>query len=190
MCIRDRRDGVDGVAFHWYSGSHFDGLQAVHECFPEKELLETEFCTDIDQHPPEDFDAALLYAEDIAGNLRHWTNGIIDWNLMLDMQGGPYHDREGGCLAPVLVDGDDYRLTGAYWGLCHFSHVIRPGAVRIGASVYDERISCAAAVNPDGSIGSVGSQHLAKRGLGKVIFNFGDAVIGAGKLDIHSLGVY
>ena len=144
---------VDGVAFHWYSGSHFDGLQAVHECFPEKELLETEFCTDIDQHPPEDFDAALLYAEDIAGNLRHWTNGIIDWNLMLDMQGGPYHDREGGCLAPVLVDGDDYRLTGAYWGLCHFSHVIRPGAVRIGASVYDERISCAAAVNPDGSIG-------------------------------------
>ena len=151
--VGNTRQVVDGVAFHWYSGSHFDGLQAVHECFPEKELLETEFCTDIDQHPPEDFDAALLYAEDIAGNLRHWTNGIIDWNLMLDMQGGPYHDREGGCLAPVLVDGDDYRLTGAYWGLCHFSHVIRPGAVRIGASVYDERISCAAAVNPDGSIG-------------------------------------
>lgn len=55
----------------------------------------------------------------------------------------------------MLVDGEDYHLTGAYWGLCHFSHVIRPGAVRIGASVYDECISCAAAVNPDGSIGCV-----------------------------------
>ncbi len=151
--VGDTRQIVDGVAFHWYSGSHFGGLQAVHECFPEKELLETEFCLDVQGHPPEDFDAALIYAEDIAGNLRHWTNGIIDWNLMLNMEGGPYHDREGGCLAPVQVEDGDYHLTGAYWGLCHFSHVIRPGAVRIGSSVYDERISCAAAINPDGSIG-------------------------------------
>lgn len=96
--VGDTRQLVDGVAFHWYSGSHFDGLQAVHERFPEKKLLETEFCTDIKRHSSENFNAALLYAEEIAENLRHWTNGIIDWNLMLDMQGGPITTGRAGAL--------------------------------------------------------------------------------------------
>ena len=148
---------IDGVAFHWYSGAHFSGLQAVHEDFPEKRLWLSEFCQTIGTDPACNFAPAIAYAAEIAGDLNNWTNGVIDWNLALNMSGGPYHYRRGGCLAPVLVDArrGEYYLTGAYYGLSHFSGFIEKGAVRLASSIYDDNIKAVAARNPDGSIACV-----------------------------------
>ncbi len=37
------------------------------------------------------------------GDLNHWSVGWVDWNLVLDMQGGPNHG-ENYCDAPVIGD--------------------------------------------------------------------------------------
>lgn len=149
------RRRVWGVAYHWYSGAHFQALDLTHEAFPDKALLQTEFCCGLGKDPLTGFDSALRYAGDLIDNLNHWSNGCVDWNMVLNLEGGPYHDRDSGCLAPVLVDAanDRFHLTGAYYGMVHVSRYLLPGSTRIGVSCYRDALKAAAALNPDGSLG-------------------------------------
>ena len=34
---------IDGFAFHWYSGDHFDAVRLVREQYPDKRLIFTEW---------------------------------------------------------------------------------------------------------------------------------------------------
>ena len=60
------------------------------------------------------------------------SNGILDWNIVLDDQGGPNHVGNF-CDAPVMYDAEedilDIRLS--YYYLGHFSRFIRPNARRV-----------------------------------------------------------
>lgn len=38
---------VSGIAFHWYTGDHFENIQLVNTMFPDKLLFHTEGCTRI-----------------------------------------------------------------------------------------------------------------------------------------------
>ena len=85
------------------------------------------------------------YARDIIGCLNHWVNGWIDWNMVLDRQGGP-NWFENWCVAPVLVDPDQDAIyfTPLYYVMCHFSKFIRPGFVVIQHSCADQDIMATA----------------------------------------------
>jgi O-glycosyl hydrolase len=39
---------IDGLAFHWYAGDHFEDVVATHEAYPKKLLFSTEICRDCD----------------------------------------------------------------------------------------------------------------------------------------------
>ncbi len=94
------------------------------------------------------------YARDIIGCLNNWVDGWIDWNMVLDKQGGP-NWAKNWCTAPVIVDPekDEVYFTPLYYTMAHFSRFIRPDAVRIGFSVpEDAQLQVTAAQNPDGSI--------------------------------------
>ena len=69
------------------------------------------------------------YARDIIGCLNHWVAGWVDWNMVLDRQGGPNWFKNW-CIAPVIVDPeqDEVYFTPLYDVMCHFSKFIRPGA--------------------------------------------------------------
>jgi glucosylceramidase len=41
-------DRVWGVAHHWYTGDHFEGLRLVHECY-NKTLVSAEICGSINE---------------------------------------------------------------------------------------------------------------------------------------------
>jgi len=73
------------------------------------------------------------YARDIIGCLNNWVDGWVDWNMVLDRQGGPNWFKNW-CVAPVIVDPekDEVYFTPLYYILAHFSKFIRPGAIRIG----------------------------------------------------------
>ena len=43
------------------------------------------------------------YTKDIINCMNNWVNGWIDWNLILDFDGGP-NWAENWCGAPILVD--------------------------------------------------------------------------------------
>lgn len=95
-------------------------------------------------------------------------NAFFDWNLLLDMSGGPNH-KGNYCDAPIMVDPErkslKYNLSYSY--IMHFSRYIRPGAVRIGTTCYDNDLGFCAALNPDGSIVAVADNTSAagKKGL-------------------------
>ncbi len=157
--VEGARDLIWGIGFHWYSGLHFDAVGAAHKMFPEKVLIETEYCKSMngkyenfgtDRNP-------LSYAIEMTGNFNNGMSASVDWNMLLDFDGGPYHDRKGGCKAPIMVDTDkgEFSLTEIFYNIYQFSHFIKRGAIRIGSSSYNENILVAAFKNPDGKIVAV-----------------------------------
>lgn len=176
----------DGLAIHWYGSTidwFPESLNFAHEQSPDKHLIQTEACIDAEvPHWQEDtwywseeatdwgwdwapenekalhpkYVPVYRYARDIIGCLNNWVDGWIDWNMVLDRQGGPNWFKNW-CVAPVIVDPekDEVYFTPLYYTMAHFSKFIRPGAVRIGLSSDDPALLLTAARNPDGSIAVV-----------------------------------
>ena len=155
----------------------------THELAPEKYLIQSEACVDAEvphwnddqwywskeatdwgwtwapeeqKHLHPKYVPVYRYARDIIGCLNNWVDGWIDWNMVLDRQGGPNWFKNW-CVAPVIVDPeqDEVYFTPLYYTMVHFSRFIRPGAVRIGFENQDDTIMITAAQNPDGSIAVV-----------------------------------
>lgn len=173
----------DGTAVHWYASTfdYFpSALQYAYQKAPGKHLINTEACIDAEvprwkndewywmkeatdwgydwapaetRHMHPKYVPVFRYANDIIGCLNNWVDGWIDWNMILDRQGGP-NWAQNWCIAPVIVDPDEDEVyfTPLYYTLTHFSRFIRPGATRIGFENPDKEIKVTAAQNPDGSI--------------------------------------
>lgn len=153
------KDMVAGVAFHWYSGDHFDTLQMVREDYPELKLMHSEGCVEWsrgEEFARDDARHARMYAHDMIGDLNHGMNSWIDWNIVLDEQGGPNHVGNF-CNAPVICDTrtDEVIYKPMFHAVGQFSKYIKPGAVRIGCSSFSPNVEVTAAQNPDGSIAVV-----------------------------------
>ena len=175
-----------GTAIHWYASTFEvfpEELQYAHEKAPDKHIIQSEACVDAqvpvwqddawywskeatdwgydwapekDKHLHPKYVPVYRYARDIIGCLNNWVDGWVDWNMVLDRQGGPNWFKNW-CVAPVIVDPeqDEVYFTPLYHTLSHFSRFIRPGAVRIGLENTDDTLLATAAKNPDGSIAVV-----------------------------------
>lgn len=162
---------IEGIAFHWYSGDHFESLAMARTLFPNKKLMGSECCA---LHPPGktspfaalsgvngpsiaevEYEDAAAYGHDIIGDLNNGMNRWIDWNLCVDKNGGPRHV-SSGFGAPVCANEDStYRKLLTYHYIGHFSRFLLPGAKRIGHSRCDDKAELTAAKNPDGSLAVV-----------------------------------
>ena len=96
------------------------------------------------------------YARDIIGCLNNWVDGWVDWNMVLDKQGGPNWFKNW-CVAPVIVDpeNDEVYFTPLYYTIAHFSKYIRPEAQVIYVSNTSGDLQVTAAKNLDGTIAVV-----------------------------------
>lgn len=141
-----------GTGFHWYSGDQFENLDRLHHAFPHKHLLFTEGCWEGGVHPGR-WDRGERYAHHIIGDLNHWTEGWLDWNLALDHHGGPNHVGNW-CDAPIIVDTEKrtWIRQSSYWYIGHFSRYILPGARRLFSTQPGNGLESVAARNPDGSL--------------------------------------
>lgn len=176
----------DGTAIHWYESTYEvfpEELQYAHHKAPDKYLIETEGCVDSevpkwqddawywkkeatdwgwdwaaeeDKYLHPKYAPVNRYARDIIGCLNNWVDGWVDWNMVLDRQGGP-NWFENWCVAPVIVDpeADEVYFTPLYYTMAHFSKYIRPEAKVIGLDKTDDALQVTAAENPDGSIAVV-----------------------------------
>lgn len=145
---------IAGIAFHWYSGEHFEALDLVRRCFPDKKMIVSESCIEYYKFNEEDvLNAALSLSHEIIGDLNNGMTAFYDWNLLLDEKGGPNHV-ENFCHAPFLYDTVNKKLmpqlTQQYFE--HFSHYLVPGSVRIGFSRYTDQMDVTTYKRPDGSI--------------------------------------
>ncbi len=146
------REQVAGASVHWYTGDHFDAIRAVRKVYPELKIFFTEGCVEYSRFADSgEVQKAEMYAHDILGNLKAGCNAILDWNLLLDENGGPNHVGNF-CAAPMMADGKggvEKHLS--YYYIGHFSRYILKGARQILTSSYTDRIETVAFVNPDGS---------------------------------------
>ena len=174
---------VWGTAVHWYRSTvewFPEALDAVHEKYPDKPILNTEACIDAEVpvwrdddwywqkkatdwgyvwaaeenkhlHPP--YVPAFRYARDIIGGLNSHLAGWVDWNLVLNTQGGPNHV-QNWCIAPVIAspETDEVYFTPLYYILAHFSRYMRPEARRISTDCEHQDLMVTACMNPDRSI--------------------------------------
>ncbi|MBS1534095.1 MAG: glycoside hydrolase family 30 protein [Bacteroidetes bacterium] len=172
-----------GTAIHWYESTYDffpKALQYAHQKAPDKHLIQTEACVDSEVphwqddawywkkeatdwgwdwaaenekylHPK--YAPVNRYATDIIGCLNNWVDGWIDWNMVLDRQGGPNWFKNW-CVAPVIVDvdKDEVYFTPLYYTMAHFSKFIRPGAVKIDCVIDSSEVMTTAVKNPDNSI--------------------------------------
>lgn len=157
-------EAVDGMAVHWYSGDQYDQVAACARAWPEKLLIFTEGCVEGGPRFGQWF-TGERYAHNLFGDLNAGIHGWIDWNLALDLEGGPNH-AGNFCDAPVLIDTLERKAhyQSSYWYLGHFSRFVKPGAQRIGADLWvgwvpaspDGRgggmVESAAFRNPDGTL--------------------------------------
>lgn len=171
-----------GTAVHWYASTYevfAPSLQFAHKLAPGKHLINTEACVDAevpvwqddswywraeatdwgwdwatekDKYLHPKYAPVHRYANDIIGCLNNYVDGWIDWNMVLDRQGGPNWFKNW-CTAPVIVDekNDEVYFTPLYYTLAHFSKFIRPGARRIGFKLNHTALQATAALNTDGS---------------------------------------
>jgi len=167
---------ISGIAFHWYSGDHFESVQLTREAFPQKELIFTEGCVEYSRFSQTDsLKHAEMYAHDMIGTLAAGANGYIDWNLLLNMEGGPNHVGNF-CDAPILCDSKDPKDTRdtrdtkdtkdtkdpsdsensrihihlSYYYLGHISRFVLPGARRMPVSRYTDMLETVGFMNKDG----------------------------------------
>ena len=174
---------VWGTAVHWYSSTidwYPDVLNDIHQKYPDKKIMQTEGCIDSEKprwkndawywekeakdwgyvYAPEadkplhpQYVPVYRYACDIIGGLNSWLVGWIDWNMVLDTQGGPNHAKNW-CVAPVIAkpETDEVYYTPLYYVMEHFSKYFRPGAYRIGVSSDLKDLMITACKNTDGTI--------------------------------------
>ena len=179
---------IDGFAYHWYTGDHFDALAMLRQKYPDKILMHSESCplhrpgrisaVDLDikelkkrpvaslspdelavliqggDKTPADVDLedAFSYAHDMIGDLNHGMQRWIDWNLIVDQDGGPRHV-EGGFAAPLFLNASGTVVqTIAYAYLSLFMSAVPASSVRIGCSTFAPSVEATAVRTPQNSI--------------------------------------
>ncbi|NCD10698.1 MAG: glycosyl hydrolase, partial [Negativicutes bacterium] len=77
------------------------------------------------------------YARNIIVSIDHWVKGWIDWNVVLDHNGGPNHVGNF-CGAPIMIDTRTQWVyyTPVYYVLAQFSQTIRPGDRAVKTQMY------------------------------------------------------
>jgi glucosylceramidase len=113
-----------------------------------------EWAQNREDHPI--YTPAHRYARDIIVGFDHWLEGWIDWNIVLDKNGGPNHVGNY-CGAPIMIDTETKEIyfTPVYYILAQFSRTIRPNDIIVKTEKIlntlgkDDLHSCAS-INKDG----------------------------------------
>jgi glucosylceramidase len=141
-----------GVGYHWYVSEAFENLTQVHDLNPNKHILFTEGTIEGGVHLNQ-FETGERYARNMIGDFSNFSEGYIDWNLILNEEGGPNHVGNF-CDAPIIYNRNTDQLTynSSFYAIGHFSRFIDVGAVRIDSSLNHSILRQVAFKNPDGRL--------------------------------------
>ena len=98
------------------------------------------------------------YARNIIVSIDHWLEAWIDWNIVLDKDGGPNHVGNY-CGAPIMIDTENKEIyyTPIFYILSQFSQTIRPGDIalkteKVLINQNDDDLHACATINSDNLI--------------------------------------
>ena len=146
---------VWGTGFHWYNGDHFDAVQQVHDEFPNKNLIFTEGCQENGPHIGS-WKLGERYATSIINDLNRWTRAWLDWNLILNENGGPNHVGNY-CSAPIIVDtqSDTILYQSSYYYIGHFSRFLKRGDQIVKTKLESKKLLGLSSINKSDELTSV-----------------------------------
>ncbi|XP_071793951.1 lysosomal acid glucosylceramidase-like [Asterias amurensis] len=130
---------ISGTGVHWYADFFFDSpsvMTDTHNLFPDKFILSTEACNGYLPDSPAvvlgSWERGEEYSHDIMQDLSNWVTGWTDWNLALNLQGGP-NWAKNEVDSPIIIDAekDVFYKQPMFYHLGHFSKFIPPGSKRI-----------------------------------------------------------
>ncbi|XP_030605059.1 lysosomal acid glucosylceramidase [Archocentrus centrarchus] len=174
---------IHGVAVHWYWDNIVPAeisLGTTHHLYPEYYLFGTEACTGwnaLDRGVKlGSWDRAEQYAHDIIEDLNHYVVGWTDWNLALDLNGGPNWVKNFVDSA-VIVDAkrDVFYKQPSFYSMAHFSAFLWEGSQRVGVSASGEtHLEFSAFIRADGSVVLI----ILNRSSSEIQFEVWDPVVG------------
>ncbi|XP_050402562.1 lysosomal acid glucosylceramidase isoform X2 [Patella vulgata] len=129
---------IAGTAIHWYTDKIIPSglLTYAHDKYPDKFIFATEACNgDLPWEKHVDlgsWERAESYSHYILQDLNHWVTGWTDWNIALDMQGGP-NWVSNFVDSPIIVNADkrEFYKQPMFYALGHFSKFVLPGSKRV-----------------------------------------------------------
>ncbi|ESP00722.1 hypothetical protein LOTGIDRAFT_158016 [Lottia gigantea] len=151
---------ISGIAVHWYADaiSSPSDLDKAHTNFPEKFLFASEACEgDLPWERHVDMGSwyrAEAYGHSIVQDMNHWVTGWTDWNIALDMQGGP-NWVSNFVDAPIIVNKDkqEFYKQPMFYAMGHFSKFVVPGSKRMDIKTQGStNLELTAFISPDSSI--------------------------------------
>ncbi|KAL5005208.1 hypothetical protein ScPMuIL_018664 [Solemya velum] len=151
---------ISGIAVHWYIDALVtaDQLNKTHSLFPNKFMLATEACEGNlpwQEHVAlGDWYRAESYAHDIIQDLNNWVVGWTDWNIALDMQGGPNWVKNF-VDSPIIVnsESDEFYKQPMFYAMGHFSKFVLPDSKRVKLEANSQMdLETTAFVAPDSSV--------------------------------------
>ncbi|XP_068179932.1 lysosomal acid glucosylceramidase isoform X2 [Antennarius striatus] len=152
---------INGVAVHWYFDSLVPAeisLGLTHHLYPEYYLFGTEACagwSGLDRGVKlGSWRRAEQYAHDILEDLNHYVVGWTDWNLAVDLTGGPNWVKNF-VDSTIIVDAQHniFYKQPTFYAMAHFSKFLWEGSQRAGVSSSEEtQLEYSAFIRPDGSV--------------------------------------
>ena len=148
---------VKGIAYHWYCSEDFASLSKCHELAPDKNIIFTEGCVEYGVYgegAKMRFENGEHYAYHMINGFNNYNQAFIDWNVILDENGGPNHVGNF-CEAPIMIDKNTKRViyNSSYYYIGHFAKYIEKDAYRIETiNQTNNDIYSASFLNPNGEI--------------------------------------
>ena len=121
---------VAGICYHWYTGTFEDEMWRAYEKHRDKMFVSSEMCCGFSPYDEKDWQKdANLYLGELFSDINSGASAFVDWNMLLDAQGGPSYCKNY-VKSPVILNetGDDFILTPIYNALLKFSKVFPAGS--------------------------------------------------------------
>ena len=155
---------VSGIAVHWYMDFIVppEALDRTYEQFGQNFfMLNTEACEGDLLNKNRSvllgsWYRAERYLQDIMQDLRHKVSGWVDWNIALDMSGGP-NWRNGANDSPIIINAarNEFYKQPMFYAMGHFSKFVVPGSKMVHIHNKPKDIDMIAFLRPDNSVVSV-----------------------------------
>ncbi|EDV91464.1 lysosomal acid glucosylceramidase [Drosophila grimshawi] len=188
-------DYIDGVALHWYWDEIFGNsfIHKTNKYMENKIQIISESCIG---DKPWQKAAPLLgswergekMARSMMSHLQDGFHGWIDWNIILDEEGGPNYV-DNFVDAPVIADTITYTefyKQPMFYVMGHFSKLVPEGSVHIEAVASNINLDCIAFIRPDNKIVAV----LFNSGRADLDITIVDTIRGELKVNVPAKSIH
>ena len=121
---------IAGLCFHWYDGIFPDEMWKVRQKYPDILMLSSEMSCGFSPYDEVSWqNDAKHYLRELFADINAGASAFIDWNMLLNQEGGPSYCKNY-LKGPIILNekGDSFILTPIYDALKKFTELFPVGS--------------------------------------------------------------